>query len=262
MGDKCPSKSAQLHDMSLLPPPPPLSAASASCCLSPKLCLPSWDLCLSPGHHQLCWAPPLSQVPFPSMDFQHLQPDPPSVHWNHPVAKHSWDCQVQESQLKHLDEKLLVHNPWGVERCRKFRVQKWPEPGVWCPPKTLTPFLTSASLDVLALLSLLRLTSPTGWEGLSLIISRIMSHDLPSEKDWPFPFGSDLKFSEKMPDGPDLRDAFSPMAIRFTPVAVISPLNHRVEGADEEAPQKKGREKTGSRQVKFLFSQSNAKGWC
>lgn len=87
-----------------------------------------------------------------------------------------------------------------------------------------------------------------------------MSHELPSKKDWPFPFGSDLKFSEKMPDWPDLRDALSHLAIRFTPVAVSYPLNHRFEGADEEAPQKKGREQTSRQAGQISLSQSNAKG--
>lgn len=31
------------------------------------------------------------RIPLPSTDFQHLQPEPPSVNWSHPVPKPGWD---------------------------------------------------------------------------------------------------------------------------------------------------------------------------
>lgn len=114
-----------------------------------------------------------------------------------------------------------------------------------CPPNAPTPFLTSASLNVLALLS------PTQTD-LSHRVGEVVTNNFQDgfaswlclqRKIGSFPLvSSDLKFSEKMPDWPDLDHALSHVAIRFTPVIDSSPLNHGAGVRDLAAAQEKGSE--------------------
>lgn len=123
MGDKCPSKSAQIHDLSLPPPIPhppncllllPAAACLRSSAFPPEVSAFPQDNISFAGHHPSHrylfspWASSISsQTHHQCIGITQYQSLAGTVKFKNP-------------NLKHLDEKLLVHNPWGVERCRKL----------------------------------------------------------------------------------------------------------------------------------------------